>query len=418
MVEEVKKMANMKDYVIIGLLVVIIGILLTQPIITTEVQTVDWVSDDELWQFGEVQIADLDDEWNWQQLPEVYGDKIVYMRKVSGLNNDIAMFDVSEQSRTIIDNRTTEQRLPHIWGDRVVWCEVDYSDSPYYFNIWMKDLTSNVTSILVDHPDENCYLPRIYDNILVYHNYSSLILRHLDTATEYSISDVLGDTTHDIDGNYVVFNVYNEGLYIHNIEENTTTLVVDRPFIQRPRISGNNVVYSDFVDGIWTSVYYNIEVNRTYSFFNDDPYWLGSTQSDIYEDNIVMTSEYTWSYGFDQILMTEIPTSQFQESFSKATNDTWQRWNCRISSDLIVWEQFEAFTPTRSSTPYEHDVVYMTYEEYEGAFVIPEIESQTVVDTGWVNILLILSLGLVATIMLYLNEEGVFGLKGFTWGKK
>ena len=392
------KRESAKYWAIIGLVVVIIAVFLTQPIIVTEVDTFDWVTNDDLFVIGEKTIADPDDSTNWHTTPDVYGDRIVYAVKITSSNYDIYMYDISTEKITIIEDNTALQYLPSIYKDTVVWTDRRGGD----FDVYMKDLSTNITSILVSSPNDD-YEPIVFEDKVVYFDWNGLRLHDMNSSTSYEIFS--GNiNSYDMWGDYVVFTPQSSfDIWIHNIPENTNTLVSTEAgnYPTYVKMHGNDVVYQSFVEGGWTAKYYSITDNRTYAM---QPGWDSTLIADINDGLIASTGKYPWS-TYLQISLTYVPDDPFDEQVTQITNDSLIKWSVCMTDSVIVWEEFGGIVHTRSSSVTERDVVYVTYQVNEEAELIKDVTYKTTYNTEWINVIIILGAMLGLMSALYYMEK-------------
>lgn len=393
---------KLKNWVMIGLLGIIIIVLLTQPIIVTESQLTAWTTDDGLWSIGDVTRVDdfLDyDIPNNQYSPDVEGDIIVFSQVIS-TTRLVAWFDIAEEEYDFVYNVSgTVQDYPKIHDGVIVWCMKMTTGSDY--DVWMKNLETNHTTQLTNSTDDEM-MPILNGDAVVYIRDFSLWCHDLNNATNYQIYNATPVYYIDMDGDIVAFSDSSGDLYYYDFDTNTTTDtdVDDASFTT---IEGDIITYQwfDDVSGKWTISYYSIDLDRDYTLNAPDN--LGTLYPDVYDGIVVSSTTYAWSGVFGQITIVDLDHEIFGENFVQLTNYTTHKVLPQIDDHMIVWEEYEAIEPTRATSGLEHDVVYLTYSPVE---TIPhDYEQQTTYQIDWVYTLIIMLSMLGAVFTLWLNEE-------------
>lgn len=401
---------KLKNWIMIGLLGTIIIVLLTQPIVVTQMTTSAWVTADERFSIGEAEIIDgEEDSYLSQYLPSADGNIIAWEERnaTSSAIMHIRYRDMDTGEIYFVNNADpVYQSMSDVDDGRIVWAE---HDGDNYFNIFMIDLETDQISHITNDSLVN-YRPRIAGDYIVYikqNSYGRIAIYNLNNATETVIEGTNTSQSLEFDGDTIVFTDHEDNLLYYDLSD---AEIVDTGIdaVSAPFVEGEMITYAryDYDVDEWLGGYYDIERNRDYTFEAEGMQWGAVIGS--YENNIFGMAAYPdVSDAYQQIFI--IPDYQeqviFNETQSKITNDAYFKGNGVVTGEYIIWQQFQAFSPTKASGIYEHDIMFVTYETYTAEEIPRDFEEQTVYNYDVIYTIILLSCTLGAVVALWLNEH-------------
>jgi|GEM_PF-6252945 len=163
--------------------------------------------------------------------PRISGDLIVYSHEITPGNNDVDVYNLANDTETVIANTTADEIYPDISGNRIVWQQ---KDSNGIYQIWT-GLTDGTGKRQLTSDNKNKSHLRIDGSLIVY-NYE--ITPGNNDVDVYNLANntetVIANTTDEI--------------------ANTTDDYIDPD----PDISGNRIVWqqkdSNGISQIWTAL--------------------------------------------------------------------------------------------------------------------------------------------------------------------
>ncbi|MHC4974267.1 MAG: FIMAH domain-containing protein [Planctomycetota bacterium] len=202
--------------------------------------------------------------------PAISGDKVVW---VEGFRNEtIRLFDfATNTTRTIASG--AYHIGPRISGDRVVWA--DYRALQY--DVYVYDLTTDVETRITDEAADQVW-PDICGDRVVWHDARNgrpdIYLCDLSTGVETRITD---DPNYNqwyprISGDRIVWQDARNGwsLYMHDLATGTETLISDASgSVLAPTISGDQIVWTDFRNSQWDLFLYDLATGAETQLTND-----------------------------------------------------------------------------------------------------------------------------------------------------
>ncbi len=289
-----------------------------------------------------------------QFLPEMYGNKIVWVDRRNVERGDIYMYDLLTNTERQITTSSAEggTLFPAIYEDKIVWQDyrsVDNLDI-YNLDIYMYDLFTNTERQITNNPYYQG-VPTIYDNIIVWTDYRNSI--HGPGSMEGEIyiynlsSNIERRITQSFSDNGVIFgyaaNIYRDiitylwsnttnpslwEIHMYNLSSNKEKIIT-KPgdFSGYSLMPRSPVIYEDKIffvvqnKGIYM---YNISSGDTVQL----PF-IPSTSAidlDIHGDKIV--------YGWEDIYMYDLSTNTERQ----VTNNPFFQGDPAIYGDKIVWE--------------------------------------------------------------------------------
>ena len=422
---------EMKSWIIVGLTCAIIVVLLTQPIIVTQVQSVAWVTEDGKYSVTESHTLNEYFELN-ETMPYInteFDEKFAYFPESDGQrmywsqqhNNthiylvwgDIETKEVGYINYSYIDG-VIYQGLPDADNGHVVWMEYTYDGSDNY-SIYLTDMESNTTTVVLKNNSIDLYPCRLHGNYIVYSTdtYAKLWYYNITNESHHLIVDLASSgliKSFDIYNGLVFVTIYafdSETFAAHSHEIDVDNVVNEVEELGETRF----VV----MDGDWvayktgeTAGIYSISKGQAYVL---NPGWEFVTEAwkfpiDIYGGILATLTQTHWSEGYPNVLIVTIDDLVlFEDTFTMITNNTGDKSRIDIGEYIISWELPRYVIEPPYSIHVSNHIEFVTIAEYEeGVVPIPDIETQTVYNLDVIYALIILgSLLGVAMSLWYLE---------------
>ena len=208
--------------------------------------------------------------------PSISGDKIVWMKHISGGNTDIYLYDLATQTEIPISTHTATQYYPKISGDKIVWQDYRNFFNGYFNpNIYMYDLATNTETRITTNMAGQEHAA-IFGSKIVWQDYrnmrdndnSDIYMYDLTTQTETRITNnTRGQNGPSIFENRIIWtdNRNNNGdIYLYDlttqIEERITGSIADA---RGPKLNGGKVVSYDYRSGNADVYLYDLNPNAS-----------------------------------------------------------------------------------------------------------------------------------------------------------
>jgi len=434
---------DMKSWIIVGLSMAIIVVLLTQPIIVTQVSSLAWVTDDGKYEIqGKYKINEYFEgieeflEENIPYLPEKFikhqrnavseGDYIVWEQELANSTRLLMFGNVITGDFDFVNyttfgeawNEGVTQTTPSINEGVVTWFEYGYNETNvlYVAIKYANIIEGGGATEIVPETDASFDLismPIISEDKIVYmSNYKNRLWVH-DIATtnntlitNYSDDGARNIFTHTFWGDMVFWNVYHmtsdtyKG-YAYDIGKNETN-----PFtaldvaVYYLDYHENYLVYRIFEESEFRARFYDLENERGYTL---NPGWVACAETATYGGIIFALSTTEWSGDYRNIAVIDIQdVVLFHEDFTLFTNDTGIKIQIDASEYICTW--MEQITVGWSII--SEEIWFTLYQEYEEISIpiTPEIETADVYNLNVIYALIILGSLLGIAVCLWFLE--------------
>jgi len=407
-------------YGAILLVALLILIMLSNPFTQEILTTNDYLSEDGLWEFGEPIRINATNVNNDQSRPIIWDSLVLYNEKqrfVIPFDREVWVYNMTDNSYTSIANKSgVDELVGDIYQNYVTW----YDDRNSVYDVHYMDLDDGVDKPVHWFGTRDDYgFPSIWGDIIAYQDPN-------DDLWYFDISANSSTKFHDcilfeygqypqIYDNIIVYEVYNYSaggvyeLWMYDIDADEETQLVWGVDCRMPQIWDDKIVYHTFREGVWTLEYYDLNEGRYYTIITDDE-WNSNFMArypDIYEDLIIYVDE-SEGIGIDtQMAMLDLSFSElFGEYDFHLTNDTVAYDGGSIHDGVIAYYG-------RTMDTFSDDLWVQTYQP-TGADIYQEFESETVYNTNWIFLTIIIGLTLLAFSIAYLvDPEGGGGYYAF-----
>lgn len=233
----------------------------------------------------------------WQEWPDIYENKIVWEESVS-ISSDIFMYDISTGKKTQITKNTGLQIRPVIYGDKIAW--LDYRNGNQ--DVYMYDISTGKETQVTTNTKQQ-FAPSIHGNKIVW-------------------SDQRNEN-----------NSRNGDVYMYDISTGQETRITTSPANEGgPVIYGDKIVWQDSRNNL--NIYmYDLSTGQetpiTKNTAGMPVVWVGDM--DIYGDRIVWADQRN-DYG--DIYMYDLLTNQE----TRITTNIQSQQASSIYGNKIVWE--------------------------------------------------------------------------------
>jgi len=304
--------------ILTGFLAAIILILLAGPALATEFEPLANFSIEEVIAQvpGSEEQLTFDSVYDWQpRVDERYVTWVIYNGE-----GKVWYYDSQSGERDMVANVPGDQNNPDISGGKIVWDDNRNGCS----DIYSYDISSGKEEIVYSS-GSNKFRPAISNDLVAFEDYGTDDIRDIGykkaggtTKPVYIDVNQMDKANPDVDGDWIVYQQLDDGredwnIYSYNVATQQLIQVTRDPEIQqKPRISGDFVVWEDNRNGKWDIFMYNLKKELTTAVTFDDvddrePSVSGSNivwtryeqdgTSDIYMINLQIPKTYIVSAG-------------------------------------------------------------------------------------------------------------------------
>ncbi|MFX1510186.1 MAG: hypothetical protein ACFFBR_07790 [Promethearchaeota archaeon] len=278
-----------------------------------------------------IEVTQITEDLSYRSHPTIFGDTIVWQEGI-GLDWDIVVHDLESGSTLPLTTDDVHQFYPAIYDNVVVW--EDWSDH----NIHMYDLATTTGDIPVDPSDASQTLPAIYENRVVW--------------TDYRSSP--------------------KGIYVYDLASSSGKTIATSTQIQyRADIFEDIVVWEDHTNGPWDIWGYDLATDTSLIITNDDEYQLTPK---IFGKYVTFEGQYSTSYPqTGNVWLHDLSTG----IDTQITSHEARQGDPAIYGDRIVWTDLR----NGRSEVYLYDLS-LDVEIFVGHGSEPEIHENRIV---WTN---------------------------------
>lgn len=424
---------TIKEYVIVGLLVGLLLVVATQPIIVTNVESLNWITEDERYSVSEKQLVGFDEYGDTpyaQKFPHTDGEWAVWVESITEYvgNDSIKYMKISTgEINTIYRNDSSHILSPFVNDDRIVWTDDAYGS---LHNIFMYEIdTDTLTQVTWFNTSVEGYKPalnpKLYGDLMAYKLGDYEIYIHDFTTVGDDLCVYCGDEESsvicwDYDGNYVPYSIYIDSTYLYNVEDNTTEDLGLEDLIEISLDDGlmSYKYYDAYYDRTFGAVY-EIETNNIYQYYRNE---IGNiVYTDLWNGFVANIENTNYTSGYMQIVLHNFNEDLMETGGTQLTNDVFLKFDVVIANGIIMFSEvskaydWETEYGTRSDgtrvppppppTPHwEYNVFFMTWDEYAEEQVSPDIETQETYNVNAIYTVIIMSSALAMTVALWVNE--------------
>ena len=260
-----------------GLITIFMVLLLCVPVLAAEFEPVADFSIEEV----VAQVPGLEEQltfdsiFDWKpRLDDRYLTWVVY----SAGEGKVWFFDTKGGKREMVSNVPGDQNDPDISDGKIVWDDTRNGNS----DIYSYDISAGKEDA-VYCSSSNKFRPAISNGIVAFEDYNSHDYRDIGYLKAgstgrpvYIDPNQMDKANPDVDGDWIVYQQLDDGredwnIYAYNINTEQLIQVTRDPATQqRPRISGNLVVWEDNRNGKWDIFMYNLKKDLTTAITYDD----------------------------------------------------------------------------------------------------------------------------------------------------